>query len=328
MKIGSVEHDISGSNLDFLKAIGVNHVCTANHRDWGWDRQGYWDAEELAAARKHVESHGLKLDMVSLALNWNSVDKSDVPNIICATPGRDEEIARLIKCVRAVAKAGIPAVKYNFTFGGVLRTDPAIGRAGCSHTAFDYSKYQYQPTKAGQVTADEMWERIAYWVNRVMPVADELGVRVSCHPHDPAVPAGVGMDDRVLGTIDGLKRYVELYQSPNLGLTFCQGCMAESGATTEQLVDAIRYFGRRRQLFMVHFRTIVGGFLNFREAFIDEGDIDMLETMRAYQEVGFEHMLVPDHYPHIPGDEKGWATKAYAVGYIKALMRATGGETE
>jgi len=105
--------------------------------------------------------------------------------------------------------------------------------------------------------------------------------------------------------------------------------MQESGASEEKLLDAIQYFGSRKRLFLVHFRTIRGGFGKFREAFIDESDMDLLAVMRAYQEVGYEHMIVPDHYPRIPGDtEWGHQSRAYAVGYIKALIAATGGETE
>ena len=105
--------------------------------------------------------------------------------------------------------------------------------------------------------------------------------------------------------------------------------MEETGASKEELLDAIRYLGSRKRLFIVHFRTIIGGLGDFREAFIDEGDMDMLAAMKAYQEVGYEHMIVPDHYPRIPGDTRwGHQSRAYAVGYVKALIRATGGETE
>jgi mannonate dehydratase len=105
--------------------------------------------------------------------------------------------------------------------------------------------------------------------------------------------------------------------------------MEETGASQEELLDAIHYFGIRKRLFLVHFRTIRGGFFNFREAFIDEGQVDLVAAMEAYQDVGYEHMMVPDHYPRIPGDSRwGHQSRAYAVGYVKALIRATGGETE
>ncbi len=328
MRLAVVENDISGDKLDFLKAVGVNHLCTGTSRYFGIEKLGYWDADLVADAKKEVEAHGLSLDMLTLPLTSVGVDRVEYPAIICATPERDGEIERLIKCIRAAAKAGIPAVKYNFVVGPVLRTEPVMGRAGAIHTAFDIDKYKFQPTRCGEISSEEMWARISYFVDKVMPVVKELGIRISCHPHDPAMPKGMGLDDRVMGDIDGLKKYMGLSDSPLFGLTFCQGCVLESGATQQETIDAIRYFGPR--IFMVHFRTIVGGYLKFREAFIDEGEFDMLETMQAFQASTPEHnLLVPDHYPKIPGDTPwGHASKAYAIGYIKALMRATGGETD
>ena len=60
----------------------------------------------------------------------------------------------------------------------------------------------------------------------------------------------------------------------------------------------IRYFGSRKKIFSVHFRNIEGGFLNFRETFIDNGSVDMLKAMRVYKEVGYDGMMMPDHVPH------------------------------
>ena len=65
----------------------------------------------------------------------------------------------------------------------------------------------------------------------------------------------------------------------------------------EEIFDVIRYFGTRKKIFNVHFRNIDGGFLNFRETFIDDGDVDMLKAMRVYKEVGYDGMMMPDHVP-------------------------------
>ena len=70
----------------------------------------------------------------------------------------------------------------------------------------------------------------------------------------------------------------------------------------KEIFDVIRYFGTRKKIFNVHFRNIAGGFLNFRETFIDDGDVDMLKAMRVYKEVGYDGMMMPDHVPTIEGD--------------------------
>src|SRR5919202_3360797 len=328
MRMSVVERDLGADKLDFLKAVGINHICGDDPRGFGFEELGYWDTAKLEAARKHCAAHGIALDMLTLPLNSVSVERVPLPNIIRATPERDAEIERFIQCIRAAAHAGIPSVKFNFTVGGVLRTEPVVGRAGAVHTAFDYSKFTFQPTSAGEVSADEMWERLRYLLDKITPVINDTGLRISLHPHDPAVPLGVGMDDRVLRDIASLERYLEMTRSPLFGLTFCQGCIAESGATTEQIIAGVRRFGHR--IFMVHFRAIVGTYLHFREAFVDEGDVDMVAVMQAYHATAPDHMfMVPDHYPRIPGDTPwGHQSRAYAIGYMKALIRAAGGETD
>ena len=327
MWMSVVEHDLSADKLAFLQAVGISHICGDGPSGYGFDRLGYWDTEVLEDTRKRCEAHGIKLEMLTLPLNSVNVDRSVLPHIIRATPQRDSEIERLLKCIRAAAHAGIPSVKFNFTVGGVLRTEPEVGRAGAVHTAFNYDKFVSKPTSAGQVSAGEMWARLGYLLDKITPVIDDTGLRISLHPHDPATPLGVGMDDRVLRDIASLERYLQETHSPLFGLTFCQGCIAESGATTQEIVAGVRRFGHR--IFMVHFRAIVGAYLHFREAFVDEGDIDMVAVMRAYHDTAPHHMLmVPDHYPRLPGDTPwGHQSRAYAIGYIKALIRAAGGES-
>jgi mannonate dehydratase len=110
-------------------------------------------------------------------------------------------------------------------------------------------------------------------------------------------------------------------------LNFCQGTVSEQlEKPGEQIFDVIRYFGSRKKIFSVHFRNIDGGFLNFRETFIDNGSVDMLKAMRVYREVGYDGMMMPDHVPQVEGvdSQQGFA---YAFGYIKALIAAVSAES-
>jgi mannonate dehydratase len=178
---------------------------------------------------------------------------------------------------------------------------------------------------AGPIDADRYWERIAYFLERVVPVATEYRVRLACHPHDPPMPPASGFRgvQTILGTIEGLKRFVDIAASPYHGLNFCQGTIAEMLRNpAEEIFDVIRYFGRRNKIFNVHFRNIRGGFLDFQETFIDDGDVDMLHAMRVYREIGYDGMIMPDHVPVIPGDVAGAQAFAYTFGYIKALIAA------
>ena len=94
------------------------------------------------------------------------------------------------------------------------------------------------------------------------------------------MPPGRGYQgiETVLGSVDGLKRFVSIAESPYHGLNFCQGTVSEMlEKPGEQIYDVIRWFGTRGKIFNVHFRNIRGGFLNFQETFIDDGDVDMTD---------------------------------------------------
>jgi mannonate dehydratase len=131
----------------------------------------------------------------------------------------------------------------------------------------------------------------------------------------------------VLGSVAGLKRFVEISPSPYHGLNFCQGTISEMlEHPGEEIFEVIRYFGSRGKIFNVHFRNIRGGILNFQETFIDDGDVDMLKAMRVYKEVGYKGMMMPDHVPRIPGDPRGLSAFVFTFGYIKALIAAVAAE--
>ena len=160
-------------------------------------------------------------------------------------------------------------------------------------------------------------------------MAEEHKVRLACHPHDPGMPADKGYRGvhTVLGSVAGLKRFVEIRPSAYHGLNFCQGTVSEmlqAGRGDLRRDPLLR--PPRKKIFNVHFRNIQGGFLDFQETFIDDGDVDMLKAMRVYKEVGFDGMMMPDHVPAISGDARGAQAFAFAFGYIKALIAAVSAE--
>ncbi|MBI5280060.1 MAG: mannonate dehydratase, partial [Candidatus Solibacter usitatus] len=128
--------------------------------------------------------------------------------------------------------------------------------------------------------------------------------------------------------VDGLKRFVSIRESPYHGLNFCQGTVTEMlQDPNREIGGVIRWFGSRGKIFNVHFRNIQGRFLDFRETFSDDGDVNMLDALRAYRAVGYDGMLMPDHVPHIEGDTGGRQAFAYCFGYIRALMQLLERET-
>jgi mannonate dehydratase len=328
MKAGH-QHHSSDADLRVLAALGVNHICSSLPSR-SFDRD--WSVKGLTQLRERVESFGIKLDMVPLPLSSSAIGRAEYPDIMLGrSPNRDRQIEQICQMIRNAAQAGIPAVKYNLTLLGVVRTETTRGRGGARYSTFVYEKATQEPplTQAGAVSEAQMWERITYFLQRVVPVAEECRVRLCCHPHDPGMPRGSAFRGvhRVLGSVEGLKRFVEIMPSRYHGLNFCQGTVAEMlKEPGKDIYDVIRYFGSRGKIFNVHFRNIKGGFLNFQETFPDDGDVDMIRAMRVYKEVGYDGMIMPDHAPRIEGDTGGAQAFAFAFGYIQALIQLVSSE--
>jgi mannonate dehydratase len=329
MKVGH-QHYSSNEILTLLAAFGVNNICSALPSR-KFDEN--WSVEGLTKLRERVESFGIKLEMVPLPLSSAYITRAENPNIMLGkSPERDREMDDICQMIRNAARAGIPALKYNMSVLGVVRTEPTKGRGEAEYSTFVYDKAKQEPplTEAGPVNEDLYWERIAYFLKRVIPVAEEYKVRLACHPHDPGMPTDKGYRGvhTVLGAVAGLKRFIEIVPSKYHGLNFCQGTVSEMLQNPgEEIFDVIRYFGRRGKIFNVHFRNIRGRFLNFQETFIDDGDVDMLKAMRVYKEIGYDGMMMPDHVPKIAGDPQGLQAFAFTFGYIKALIAAVAAES-
>jgi mannonate dehydratase len=271
---------------------------------------------------------GISVDCVAPPfLESSHVDRAKHAAIVLAeSPERDRDIEAFQTMVRNCAQAGIPTLKYNLSLLGVLRTGRTPGRGDAMYSTWRLADaHPGKPlTRAGPVNADMYWERIDYFLDRVVPVANEYRVRLACHPHDPGVPPeGYQGIDAVLGTVEGLKKFVSLHESPYHGLNFCQGTVSEMLSDPgREIYDVIRYFGSRRKIFNVHFRNIRGHRDEFLEVFPDEGDVNLVRAIRIYREVGYPYMLMPDHVPFSSNDPEGLQSFAFCYGYIRALIQA------
>jgi mannonate dehydratase len=329
MKVGT-QHGDSDEILKMMAAFGCNNICSRLPSD---KMDESWSVESLTRLRERVESHGLTLDVVPLPLSSSPIARSENPDILTAGPNRDKQIDDMCQMIRNLGRAGIPQAKYNLTLIGVVRIESTPGRGKATrYSTFVYDGAKQEPplTMAGRLDADTYWERITYFLERVVPVAEESKVKIGCHPQDPGMPKGKGWQgvETVLGSVDGLKKFVSIKENPYHGLNFCQGTVSEMlEKPGEEIYDVIRYFGSRKKIFNVHFRNIEGKFLNFRETFIDNGSVDMLKAARVYKEVGYDGMLMPDHVPRVEGDKDEAQGFAFAIGYIKALIAAVSAET-
>jgi len=278
---------------------------------------GPWKEEEVSGVIRKVEGAGLRLGNLMLHA---------FPNVLLGNSERDRDIENVQKSIRIAGRMGVPVVEYNFyVLRNVEGLDRRPGRGGAVNRGFDNTHVKDQtPLPAlGTVSDEQAWERLRYFLKAIVPVAEEAHVRLALHPNDPPVPMYRGVAQPI-DTVEHWKRLVNFIPSPSNGITLDTGVTAEQGANVPEV---IRYFGQRNCINHVHFRnvqTLVPKY-DYVETFIDEGQTDMAAAMRAFHEVGYSQMIVPDHTPSITGDQHAFGAWGYALGYIKALIRATAG---
>jgi mannonate dehydratase len=325
MKLGCQSAPTNATHLQYLARYGVRNICGYPEIAGG---RLYATVEELNRMRDLAEKHGISIDCVAPPfLESSHVDHTAHPAIMLAnSPERDRDIEAIQNLIRNCAAVGIPSIKYNLSLLGVLRTGRTPGRGDAMYNTWRLKEAHPDPplTRAGRVDADMFWERITYFLERVIPVAEEYKIRMACHPHDPGVPPeGYQGVVRVLGTVEGLKRFITIKESPYHGLNFCQGTVSEMlDDPGKEIFDVIRYFGVRKKIFNVHFRNIRGRRDDFQEVYPDEGDVDFVKALQVYVEVGYPYLLMPDHVPFAANDRDGLQSFAFCYGYIRALIQA------
>jgi mannonate dehydratase len=310
-----------------LRQVGVDHAVgvlpRADH-DWRAERADLpWDYAALAVYQQMVHAEGLTLAVIE--------DNPPMDCIRLGRAGREEEIEHFCTLVRAMGKLGIPVLCYNWmSVFGWVRTDVALrGRGGAIVAGFDHAVLRDAPvSRAGTADEDALWENLRYFLERVVPVAEEAGVRLAMHPDDPPLPSLRGIA-RIMRSVEAFQRLIELVPSDMSGITVCQGNFT---LMTDDLPAAIRQFGEQDKIFFVHFRDVAGDAEHFVETFHDEGRTDMLACMAAYRDVGYSGVLRSDHVPTLEGDHTdvaGYSTVArlHAIGYIAGLREAVYGRT-
>ncbi len=325
MKLGCQSAPSNDTHFQYFARYGIHSVC-------GYpaiaDGRLYATVDELKRLRDLGDKYQISIDCLAPPFLASShIDREKHPAIMLGqSPERDRDIESMQTLIRNCAAVGIPSIKYNMSILGVVRTPRTQGRGDAKYSTWRLKEARPEKplTRAGQVNADQFWERITYYLDRVIPVANENKIRMACHPHDPGMPPeGYQGVDRVLGTVDGLKRFITIQESPYHGLNFCQGTVSEMLKDPgKEIFDVIRYFGSRKKIFNVHFRNIRGHRDDFQEVYPDEGDIDFVKAIQVYKEIGYPYLLMPDHVPLAANDPDGLQSFAFCYGYIRALIQA------
>ena len=315
MKLAMGMHDLSDENLEFAVQIGVTHLLLVGPQAAATDGP-YYDFERLVQIKTRVEAAGLEVGGIQ------NIPPAWYDKIRYGLPDRDEQIDHYCKTIENVGRAGIPILHYNFHAVKVWRTSRHTrGRGGAQFTSYDHALMENAPNVGLKpLGEDEMWGYFEHFIKRIMPVAESVGLKMALHPDDPPISPIAG-SACLFRSVEAFQRAIDMAPSPSNGLLFCQGCYTEM--LGDGVYDAIRHFGNQGKIFYVHFRNVVGKMPKFREAYIDNGDINMLKAMRTYKEVGFDGPMIPDHMPHMAGDSRySHRARAHAIGYMKALMEA------
>ena len=325
MHVGGDYHSIFGGditskqNLEYNLRHGVRYL-TAEIKN----RPGKgWDSDQLKRMKDNCDRYGVVLE----AFRMDS-DYITLPN----GAERDREIETVAGNIRKSAQIGVRIVTYHWELIPFRRNAKAAGRGGATYDCFKLEDdWKSLPLgNAGRVTQDEYWERITYFLDRVIPVAKENDIVMACHPSDPpGLPAGYqGIDQWDAPEIFGaLKRYESIADTQYNGFQLDLGTTAAGLRNpAAEVFPIVEYFGRRGKIHQIHMKGIRGGLNNYCEVFPDEGEVDFLKAMRILRDTGFSGSICPDHMPKHPDDPSGFQAYAFGYGYIKGLIQAVNGE--
>ncbi|MBD3625404.1 MAG: mannonate dehydratase [Rhodobacteraceae bacterium] len=279
------------------------------------------DPDALAAIRDRYADAGLR---------WTIAESGPALNlIVLGKPGWQEQTERYKRILGHLGALGVEVVAYNFMpqvsdDAMVVRTSFARQtRGGALTSGFRMADVTDAtlPHDEAAIPRDAMWENLERFLNAVIPAAEAAGVRMAMHPDDPPLPNLCGLE-RIMGTPEDFDRLLSIVDSPANALTFCSGCMAESGHDVSALIHRWR-----NRIAFVHLRDIRGAPDDFIETFLDDGQTDLHAVFDALVETGFNGPLRSDHAPLMAGEgdaNDGYAMTGhiFAFGYLRGLAEA------
>ena len=338
---------LTPENFRFARQAGATHIVahlvdyfsggvihgTDETRHWGVTRnRPLWSEPELRALKAAVNAEGLTLEAIE------NFDPSHWHDVLLDGPRRSEQMEGLKEIIRRMGRVGIPIMGYNFSIAGVWgHVEAPHARGGAVAVGFSATNGPrqtpiprgqvwnmcYDPDAPagdiGEVTSAQLWDRFERFLRELVPVAEEAGVRLAAHPDDPPMPT-LRDTARLVYQPHLYERLLGVVPSPANALEFCLGSLQEM--TDGDVYEAIRRYGPRDAIAYVHCRNVRGKVPEYREVFIDEGDLDVVRALRTLHEVGFQGVVIPDHTPRMECDAPWHAGMAHALGYLSAALRS------
>jgi mannonate dehydratase len=278
-----------------------------------------WSRDAVSRLVDTVDAAGLALTVIE------SIPVHE--DIKLGRPTRDRLIAQYCESVRHMGECGVSVLCYNFMpvfdwtrtdlglrlddgstalaydDAALARIDLTRGTGDLPGWATAYTAPELASLLAAyrDVSSEQLWEHLAYFLERVVPAAETAGVRMAIHPDDPPWPI-FGLP-RVVTSGAALERLVDLVDSPANGVTFCTGSLGADPAN--DLPAIARTLGARGRIHFAHCRNVVvTGPRQFHEAPHPTalGDVDMGAVLGALRETGFAGPMRPDHGRMIWGE--------------------------
>ncbi|MBC8078971.1 MAG: mannonate dehydratase [Gorillibacterium sp.] len=353
--LGLYRDRLNKDNLRFARQAGCTHIvahlvnyyngieglpATDKDRNMGVSRpnEDIWSYESLIGLKKMINEEGLVFEAIE---NFCPADWYD---ILMDGPNKKAQLEHLKQIIRNVGRAGVPIIGYNFSIAGVWgHVNRPVARGGAVTATFNIQEGPIEtPIPNGQIwnmtydpdapngfippiSSEELWERLAYFLKELVPVAEEADVRLAAHPDDPPMPTIRGYG-RLVNQPDLYQKLLDIYPSNSNALEFCMGTLQEM--TEGDIYESINQYSKQNAIGYVHFRNVIGKVPNYQEVFVDEGDIDMINALRVFKANGFNGVFIPDHTPQMTCKAPWHAGMAYALGYMKAALSIVNGESD
>lgn len=239
---------------------------------------------------------------------------------------RDEIIETYCTFLRDCGRLGVPVANYDWHPANTYTTSMIDTGRGYKAREFSVEDFRNKIEKRAfdrEYSAEDIWATYTYFMKAVLPVAEKANVKLALHPDDPPLAKMNGVA-KVLVHYDGYARAEKIAGgSKAWGLTFCVGTWSEGGDKMgKDIFRMIEDFGGRGKIVDVHFRNVSSPLPKFHETFQDDGYMDMYQVMKALRKVKFNGSVVPDHVPHLAGDQGMLrAGTAYCIANMRALLR-------